>query len=144
MKNFLCLMVAILILSTIAGTVVGCGKEQQKVTVVGSCGGSQALSCWSAFRNAQTNRQEFDMITEGDWAYYSCPASGLYNFNLSMITSQDMVDDPSWGDMLVNMSPPLGGITCECKLRLDKSEWEHLQTNLQTCEFEVVEGGESE
>lgn len=142
MKKYLCLMVATLVLSIMAGTIVGCGEQQQKVTVIGSCEGSQALECWSAFRNAQTNRQEFDSITEGDWAYYSCPASGIYNFNLSMITSQDMIDDPSWGDMLVNMSPPLGGMTCECKLHLDKSEWEHLQTNLQTCEFEVVGGGE--
>jgi len=141
MKKYLWLMVMVLVLSAITGAVVGCGKEHQKVTVIGSCNHLQALSCWNAFGNSQTNPQELDKITEGDSAYFSCPASGMYNFNLSMITAQDMIDDPSWGAMLVNMSPA-DGITCECKLRLDESEWEWLQANpQQNCDFE---GGELE
>lgn len=141
MKKYLCLMVVVLVLSTMAGVVVGCSKEQQKVTVIGSCNQLQALSCWNSFWNSQTNHQDLDTITKGDSAYFSCPASGMYNFNISDITAQDMIDDPTIGQMLVSMSP-VDGITCECKLQLDESEWEWLQANpQQNCDFE---GGELE
>jgi hypothetical protein len=140
-KSCIYVMVAMLLISVIAGT-VGCGDaKESKVIVIGTCNYNPGDSCWTAYWNAQPNLNE---STEGDWAHLTCEETLFYQnpsdhgyYDLGNITAQDKIDNPELEEAINFLFST--GMECECELRLDESEWEYLQANPQySCEFELV------
>lgn len=125
-------MVAVLFISGVIGTVVGCGgakenavNESVKVKMVvasGYCGYNPAIQCSLAFWSSQPNRE---VALENNWAYLFCGDTDE-GYNVGIITDEDFHNQ----ELINSLNAQFGGRNgeCLCTLQLDESAWEQIQT----------------